>query len=121
MSSPYDPEYEAPDDDFLEEGYETDPEEEERFQEQYNETLAAFTAEQEEFNEDHKAFIEKYGFTHDCHCAADWEEGNLGVVSMCYLGMATDAMNTLADKIKELKEVNKENAKLRIELADINA
>src|SRR5207247_83363 len=104
-----DPEYEG-----------EDREEEEEFQQDMEDILSYYQEEQEGFNTDEsrREFVSKYGFDHDCHCAVDWEEGNLGVVSMCYLGMISDAMNTLEEKIEELRAVHKENAKLRIQLAD---
>lgn len=124
MSTPYDEGYEAeiPEgeefDESLFDEEEVDPEEEARFQSQMSDLVNYYEAEQDEFNDAHADFIERYGFKHDCRCAEDWNDGNLGVVSMCYLGMATDAMNTLADKIKEVKELNRDIARLKIELAD---
>lgn len=91
--------------------------EDEEFGEDMEELMEHYTAETAEFNASEAAFTEKYGFTHNCRCAEDWEEGNLGVVSVCYLGMVTDAMDTLADTREELKDVKRSLAKLRIESA----
>lgn len=119
----YDPDWEPNDEDG--EAPELDPEdhgdeEEEEFQRDIEDMLSFYQEEQAGFNEDdaRKEFQEKYGFEHNCRCAADWEEGNLGVVSECYLGLVADAMDTLEAKIAELREVHKENAGLRIKLAD---
>lgn len=63
-------------------------------------------------------FRELYGFTHECHCADDWAEGNVGLVSACYLGMCQEALDGLRDKIKELKASEATNAQLRIQLIE---
>lgn len=63
-------------------------------------------------------FAARYGFVHECHCAEDWESGNLGVVSVCYLNMCRDALEFLASARTEIQEKDAEIAALRIELAD---
>lgn len=63
-------------------------------------------------------FAARYGFVHECHCAEDWESGNLGVVSVCYLNMCRDALEFLAGARSEIQEKDAEIAALRIELAD---
>lgn len=63
-------------------------------------------------------FAARYGFVHECHCAEDWDTGNLGVVSVCYLNMCRDALEHLANARGEISEKDAEIAALRIELAD---
>jgi hypothetical protein len=67
---------------------------------------------------DAEAFQRKYGFEHNCRCAQDWDVGNLGVVSVCYLNMCSDALDHLAEAIIELGEKDDEIAALRVQLAD---
>lgn len=99
-------------------GFETPDEDEEReFGEGMESILSQYREESAEYNAAQQQFAERYGFKHDCHCDQDWEEGNLGVVSMCYLGMVADAMETLANARDELKEVKRENGRLKIQLA----
>jgi hypothetical protein len=44
-------------------------------------------------------FEELYGFSHDCHCKEDWDEGDVGIVSRCYTEMVNDAL-TQCNKFK---------------------
>lgn len=118
--NPYDPEWTEDDgsDDFFGESDEQDTQDEDEvFGDAMGELLAHYEAEPEEFNEAESEFTERYGFVHKCRCAEDWAQGNLGVVSVCYLNMVSDAMETLEKTIKEVKELKRENAKLRIDLA----
>lgn len=112
---PFGGEYDEPTDDDLDE---IDREEGEDFEEGMEELMSHYEQETQTFNDAEEEFVEKYGFVHKCRCAADWEEGNLGVVSVCYLGMVTDAMETLAAKVDELKSTKRELAILKIERAD---
>ena len=59
-------------------------------------------------------FFEKFGFTHDCHCAEDWATGNLGVVAICYLNMCKEALEQLETIRTELVAAQDELAELRI-------
>lgn len=120
--NPYDPDWTPDDDDGFD--YQDDEpsdddldEIDEEFGEQMDDIMQHFEAESQEFNEAEVEFTEKYGFVHNCRCDKDWEEGNLGVVSVCYLGMVTDALDTLATTREEVKDANRAIAKLRIELA----
>ena len=105
----------------LDEDYNEDNEDED----DEGELLGTFTDEVSgdtaKFNADKLAFEEEYGFDHDCHCDEDWASGNLSVVSVCYMGLVNDAMNTLSSKVKELKSKEREIAKLRVALADAGA
>lgn len=85
---------------------------------EFEEAIEQREAEQAEFNERADEFLDRYGFKHECHCAEDWAEGNLQLVSVCYLSIIGDALDELEKKIAELKEIKRENARLRIELAD---
>ena len=118
--NPYDPDWvEEGSDDFFGESDEHSEQdsEDEAFGDAMGELLAHYEEEQEEFNEAEAEFTDKYGFVHKCRCAEDWAQGNLGVVSVCYLNMVSDAMETLENAIKELRELKRENAKLRINAA----
>jgi hypothetical protein len=81
----------------------------------------------DEYREDQDAlndsddFEELYGFTHDCHCAEDWEEGNLGIVSTCYLDMTKDALDTLKEMNEACKNMKATITQQRISLAESNA
>jgi len=119
--NPYDPDW-TPEDDsdgaYFDEPTDEDLDDIERendeFQENMNELLSHYEAEQDEFNEAEAEFTAKYGFVHKCRCAEDWDAGNLGVVSVCYLNMVNDAMETLASKMEELKDAKRELARIRI-------
>lgn len=37
-------------------------------------------------------FEDRYGFTHDCHCDKDWQEGDVAMASHCFMQMAEDAL-----------------------------
>lgn len=68
--------------------------------------------------EDAAAFTERYGFTHICSCAEDWDGGNLGVVAVCYLNMCRDALEHLAEEREKVVTLEAELAELRIAVAD---
>lgn len=81
------------------------------------------TQEPEHINEDGEInsaeeFFEKFGFTHECHCAEDWATGNLGVVAICYLNMCKEALEQLETVRSELTAATDEVAELRIALAE---
>lgn len=117
--NPYDPEWtEGDSEDIFGEPDEPEQDEDEAFGDAMGEILAHYEEEQAEFNEAESEFTEKYGFVHKCRCAEDWAQGNLGVVSVCYLNMVGDAMETLEKVVKEVKELKRENAKLRITAAE---
>lgn len=118
--NPYDPDWtEGDSDDLFGEREESDldeaTQEDQDFGEAMDEMLSAY--EPEVSPEANAEFTEKYGFVHECHCAEDWAKGNLGVVSMCYLDMVVDAMGTLEKVNLEIKELKRENARLRIDSA----
>lgn len=123
--NPYDPDWTEDNDLFDDEREPSEDEleaiekeqEDSEFNENMDELLAHYEEESKEFNEAEAEFIDTYGFEHHCRCAQDWAEGNLGVVSVCYLTMVSDAMETLATTHKELKEAKREIADLRIQLA----
>lgn len=86
-----------------------------------NDETSEETSEADENTEvlaDAEEFAARYGFVHDCHCAEDWDTGNLGVVSVCYLNMCRDALEHLATARAEIIEKDAEIAALRVELAD---
>lgn len=119
MEPSYDPDWEPDEDDEpSDDDLEAIEDEDDEFNEGMEELMQHYTAETTEFNEASEEFTEKYGFVHNCRCAQDWEEGNLGVVSVCYIGMVTDALDALEGKVVELKNAKRELAGLRIKLAD---
>lgn len=79
-----------------------------------------YRADQETFNTDDSQdeFFNTYGFKHECHCADDWETGNLGVVSVCFLSMIQDAMEALEELNKAKSGGDAENAQLRVKLVE---
>ena len=79
-----------------------------------DELFEQYLEEQEALNES-GTFEDIYGFPHDCRCALDWNEGNLGVVSICYLEMCNTALDALSDTRKELAETKGELAALKLE------
>ena len=118
--NPYDPEWSEDNDsdgDYFDDSEPTEQGEDEVFNDAMGEILSHYEEEEKEFNEAEAEFTDRYGFVHKCRCAQDWAEGNLGVVSVCYLNMVADAMDTLERVNKELKEAKRENARLRIEHA----
>lgn len=76
-----------------------------------------FRAEQDALNESDE-FFQTYGFEHVCRCADDWDEGNLGVVSVCYLNMCSDGMEHLKEANTEVRELKAKNAQMRIQLIE---
>lgn len=64
-------------------------------------------------------FLQTYGFEHECACADDWAEGNLGVVSICYLSMVQEALDQLEDSRIELDKTKSENAELRLQVVGL--
>lgn len=82
-----------------------------------DEQYEQYKNEQDTINES-DTFAEDYGFEHECRCAEDWAEGNLGVVSVCYLDMTKNAMDTLRTERTMHKACRAELAQTKIELAD---
>lgn len=122
METPgYDPDWE-PDDDApeLDPDYDEDFDRDEVVEEKF---FGNFQLEEDTRDDaaDQAAFEAKYGFIHDCHCDEDWQSGNLGVVSVCYLGLVNDALDTLEKKIESVKTLERDVARLRIQLADRSA
>lgn len=95
-------------DEFPEE--ETEEPEEDEYYEQLKE-------EQDDLNSSDD-FVEAYGFEHNCRCAEDWAEGNLGIVSLCYLDMCREALDHLKETREELAASRATEAELRVMLAD---
>ena len=87
--------------------------ENEEDQAQFNE----YKEEQDALNNSDE-FVELYGFQHECRCAEDWAEGNLGVVSVCYLEMCRDALEYLKQARKELADKDAKLAQARIFLVE---
>src|SRR4051794_26242707 len=75
----------------------------------FDELSEQYHEEQDELNEG-ELFQQKYGFPHNCTCADDWDSGNVGLVSVCYLGMVSDAMDTLERSIQENRALQAEIA-----------
>jgi hypothetical protein len=92
--------------DFEDEFENDETDEREELFEQYKE-------EQDALN-DSGSFEDTYGFPHECRCAIDWSEGNLGVVSICYLEMCNDALDALAATRQELGATKSELAELKL-------
>lgn len=82
-----------------------------------DEQYEIYKQEQDELNESDE-FVKLYGFEHNCRCAEDWAEGNLGLVSECYLGMCRDALDNLRETREQLATVEAENAQFRIQLVE---
>ena len=81
--------------------------------EEINEQFDDYQEKQDEHNESNK-FEATYGFEHECRCADDWAEGNVGLVSNCYLGMAETAMDVLAATRKELTETKTQLVEVKL-------
>lgn len=47
-------------------------------------------------NEVAPVFEAIYGFKHECHCAEDYANGNVGEITKCFYDLALDAMETCA-------------------------
>lgn len=86
--------------------------------ESHDELHEEYQADQDEHNSS-DAFLQTYGFEHDCSCADDWAEGNLGVVSICYLQMVSEALDQLEDTRIELDRTKAENAELRLQVVGL--
>lgn len=82
-----------------------------------NEQFDELKNEQDELNET-DVFVETYGFEHNCRCADDWAEGNVGLVSNCYLGMTETAMENLAETRKELSKTKTELVEAKLGAPD---
>lgn len=63
-------------------------------------------------------FEDMYGFKHECRCAEDWIEGNVGTVSKCYTQMTNDALEACLRMKGELAEKDRELASLRLQMLD---
>jgi hypothetical protein len=83
----------------------------------FDELSEQYHEEQDELNGS-DLFRQKYGFDHDCTCANDWDTGNVGLVSVCYLGMVSDALDTLEKVIQDNRALQAEIAQLRIALVE---
>lgn len=83
----------------------------------YDELSVQYHAEQDELNAE-DTFFNTYGFKHECHCANDWDEGNVGVVSVCFLNMCTEAMDALKERIQEVRQLRAQNAQFRVALVE---
>lgn len=77
------------------------------------ELFEQYKEEQDALNES-GTFEDTYGFSHECRCADDWNEGNLGVVSICYLEMCNDALDALAATRQELGVAKAELAEIKL-------
>jgi hypothetical protein len=84
---------------------------------QSDELSEQYHAEQDALNESEE-FLATYGFAHDCTCADDWDEGNVGLVSVCYLRMCQDALDELQKRINIERELRAQNAQFRIKLVE---
>lgn len=82
-----------------------------------DEQYLEYKAEQDEMNASDE-FFQLYGFEHNCRCADDWAEGNLGLVSVCYLEMCREALDLLKTTRQEIADVKAENAQYRIQLIE---
>ena len=85
---------------------------------EHDELHEFYEEEQNALNES-DTFKETYGFEHQCRCADDWAEGNLGVVSVCYLEMCNDALDALAAARTELAARKASEAALRIQVVEL--
>lgn len=65
-------------------------------------------------------FEDLYGFKHDCHCAEDWEEGNVGMVSECYRDMVNDALEHCYNQKGKIAELERHLDILRMQVAEHN-
>lgn len=84
--------------------------------ESHDELHEQYQNDQDELNNSDD-FAQTYGFEHNCTCADDWAEGNLGVVSICYLEMVSQALDKLEEARIELDKAKADNAELRMEMA----
>ncbi len=86
--------------------------------EDHDELHELYQEEQDALNES-DTFEDMYGFEHQCRCADDWAEGNLGVVSVCYLEMTNDALDALVEARKELTANKASNAALQMQVVEL--
>lgn len=94
-----------------------EPDDEITEDEETDEDFEEYKAEQDAFNNSDE-FFALYGFKHECRCAEDWAEGNLGVVSVCYLEMCRDALDKLKEAREQIGVLEGEIAQARILLAE---
>lgn len=64
-------------------------------------------------------FEEMYGFTHDCHCAADWMEGRTGLISECYTELCDDALTQCHRFKGEIAGLQRSLGLLRAQVAEL--
>lgn len=58
--------------------------------------FSEFMAEESaKINNNPDAFMDKFGFVHECRCDKDYEEDNLCIVPECWTKMVDDAMAAL--------------------------
>lgn len=114
----YDPDF-LPEDDNPEIGEEEeyDEDREDDREEYYEDLSGQYHEEQNELNESDD-FYKVYGFEHHCRCADDWDEGNLGVVSVCFLNMCTEAMEHLKARVENERILRAQNAQFRVMLVE---
>ncbi len=60
-----------------------------------------------------------YGFSHNCRCSADWEEGNVGLVSECYTRMCDDALERCHAYKSEVAYLERKMATLRGQVVEL--
>lgn len=80
------------------------------------EYLKWLKGQQEPLNEE-DTFLKTYGFEHDCHCAEDYEAGNVGMVSDCWAQMCNDALAKCAAQKTEIEGLKIAKAELEIQLS----
>lgn len=68
-------------------------------------TVAHMDQEQQAFADNVKAFVNTYGFVHECHCAEDYASGNTRDVPECFLRLAQEAMAACAIYYSENKQL----------------
>ena len=65
-------------------------------------------------------FEEMYGFPHDCVCASDWETGNCGVVSECFMRLSDDALARCHKYKGEVADLERKMAVLRNQVSELD-
>ena len=73
--------------------------------------------ETEEFNRSADGFEAVYGFRHNCRCAQDYTEGNVGEVTECFMTLTDDAL-TACRRMQEELLAYRGLAKLALEKDD---
>lgn len=73
----------------------------------------------EDMAEQVKEFSDLYGFEHDCHCKEDFEEGKVGLVSECYIGLTDDALTQCSKFKGKLAELERTLTNLRIQVTEL--